>query len=427
MLAFAIFRLDADPFTADRADDPLIIDEDFGSISDWYQGDDARAAVQVEDGSYRVQIKRASFLFVATSGLHGDWDGVSVGVDVSPDDQSREVLIGIGCEAEGDRGYHFLVDPWNSRYLVLESRTDGTFGDLGGGTDLVRTIHPPGESNRLSAECVHRATDATALRFFVNERLIFALDVQSGWGAFRGMSVATASVGASNVAATYDDASMSVITSPTVPSISRARSLVPEPDPPILSVKLLHQFSRLGSAPFGTERGSDHSFGYAAGEYRITVDRPNVWWRWYRTFPASFTAVTVATAARKGMLEAGRGRFGVYCVSATDPGDVYAFLVDPDEGWYQIWKLEDDEFETVLAEGASGIIGFGTDPSFIRGDCRSRGNATDLTMYVNGYLVESVRDADGFGRFRGVGVIARAIDPSVDARFDHVLYASIRP
>lgn len=48
-------------------------------------------------------------------------------------------------------------------------------------------------------------------------------------------------------------------------------------------------------------------------------------------------------------------------------------------------------------------------------------------MYVNGWFVASVQDTDGFGKFHGVGVIARAIDPGADARFDNVLYARIRP
>jgi len=116
----------------------------------------------------------------------------------------------------------------------------------------------------------------------------------------------------------------------------------------------------------------------------------------------------------------------VYCVAASDPNDIYGFLVDPDEGWYQIWKLEDDRFETILAEGDSSVIGFGTDPSYIRGECSSRSGGTDLWMYVNGHVVASVRDQDGFGRFHGVGVLARAIDGSMDARFDNVFYARIR-
>lgn len=279
LLGFGITQLESHPSAIDRGRNPRIIDEDFGSPSDWYGGDDDEATVQVVDGSYHVEIKRSSFLFVATSGPRGAWDGVSVEVDASPDEGSREVLVGVGCEAERHRGYHFLVDPWNSRYLVLESRTDGTFVELGGGTDLVRTIHPPGESNRLRAECVHQGTNATALRLFVNERPIFALNVQGGWKAYQGASVATASVGAANVSAAYDDASMSVITRPTDPRIARAETLVLEPDPPILSVELLHQLNRPKSAPFGTERGTDHSFGYESGEYRITVDRPGVWWR----------------------------------------------------------------------------------------------------------------------------------------------------
>ena len=403
----------------------MVIDEDFGSPSDWYEGDDDKATVDIVDGSYHVEVKRSSFLFIATSGLQGEWDGVSVEVDASPADGSQEVLVGIGCEAERERGYYFLIDPWNSRYLVLEYRTDGTFVDLGGGTDLVRTIRPPGASNRLRAECVHRATDATALRFFVNERPIFALEVQDGWAAYRGTSVITGSVGG-NVSAVYDDASMSVMDRPTNPRIPRAEALVREDEPRILSVELLHQLNGSRSAPFGTEIGSDHSFGYESGEYRITVDRPNAWWRWTRPYARGFPAVMVATEARKGSLDAGHGRFGVYCVAAADPRDIYGFLVDPDEGWFQIWKLEDDRFETILAEGPSSVISFGTDGSFIRGQCSSRGTATDLSMYVNGWFVASVEDSDGFGRFAGLGVIVRAIDPGADARFDRVLYARIR-
>ncbi len=211
----------------------MVIEEDFGSPSDWYEGDDDKATVHVVDGSYHVEVKRSSFLFIATSGLQGEWDGVSVEVDASPRDGSREVLVGIGCEAERSRGYYFLINPWNSRYLILEYRTDGTFVDLGGGTDLVRTIRPPGASNRLRAECVHRETDATALRFFVNERPIFAIDVQDGWGAYRGTSVVTGSVGAANVSAVYDDASMRVIDRPTNPRIPRTEALALESEPRI--------------------------------------------------------------------------------------------------------------------------------------------------------------------------------------------------
>jgi hypothetical protein len=429
LLGFGITQLDGDPSAIDGGAASRIVDEDFASASDWYAGEDGRAAARVVDGSYHVDIKRRSSIFVATSGLRGRWDGVSVEVVASPGEGSREVLVGVGCEAERGRGYHFLVDPWNSRYLVMESRTDGTFAELGGGTDLVRTIHPPGETNRLRAECVHQATNATALRFFVNERPIFALNVRDGWEAYRGTSVATASVGAANVSAVYDDASMTLITDPTDPRIAVAETLVPEPDPSIVSVELLHQLNGPRAAPFGTERGTDHSFGYESGEYRITVDSPGTWWRWRWIDPStrSFPAVSVATTARKGTLDAGRGRFGVYCVSAADPDDIYGFLVDPDEGWYQIWKLEDDEYETVLAEGASAIIGFGTDPSLIRGDCSSRDTTTDLSMYVNGWFVASVQDTDGLGMFDGVGVITRAIDPGADARFDNILYAHIRP
>jgi hypothetical protein len=261
----------------------------------------------------------------------------------------------------------------------------------------------------------------------VNERPIFAHDVPNGWTAFRGTSVAAASVGAPDVAGVFDDAFMSELTRPSDPRIPRAEKLVLEPNPSIVSVELLDRFDDPRTAPFGTERDSDHSFGYESGEYGIFVNGRDTWWRWTRSYDASFRAVTVATAVRKAALDTGRGRFGVYCVASSDPRDIYGFLVDPDEGWYQIWKLEDDRFETILAEGASGIIGFGTDPSFIRGECLSRRDATDLSMYVNGYFVTSVQDPDGFGKFHGVGVVARAIDFNTDARFEHVLYARIGP
>ena len=427
VLGKAISQLDSDQPTIDRGRGPLIVDERFSSASDWFEGEDDKASARLVDGTYRVEIKRSSLLFVTTSGLRGDLDGVSVGVDASPEDGSRELLLGVGCEAERGRGYHFLVDPWNSRFLILESRTDGSFAEVGGGTDLVGTILPPGESNRLRAECVHRRPDVTALRFYVNDRPIFAHDVRTGWTAFRGTSVAAASVGAPNVAAVFDNAFMSELTQPSDPRILRAEKLVPEPDPSIVSVELRHGFGDPRSAPFGIERASDHSFEYESGEYAIRVGVEETWWRWSRWYESSFRSVTVATVVRKASLETGRGRFGVYCVAASDPNDIYGFLVDPDEGWYQIWKLEDDRFEPILAEGDSSVIGFGSDPSYIRGECSSRAGSTDLWMYVNGHFVTSVHDPDGFGKFDGVGLLARAIDGSTDARFDNVFYAGIRP
>lgn len=139
---------------------------------------------------------------------------------------------------------------------------------------------------------------------------------------------------------------------------------------------------------WGAEQREEFSRGYKEGEYFIELREPN-WFAW--AYPGTqFDDVTVEVDAR---LFSGSpaSHFGVLCRYA-DEDNFYYFAISAD-GYYAIFRRENGrEPEVITGDGEgmifSSIIRTGGQTNNIQAVCLG----DDLSLYVNGELLETVND-----------------------------------
>ncbi len=155
----------------------------------------------------------------------------------------------------------------------------------------------------------------------------------------------------------------------------------------------------------------DGSTDYADGVYRILVNRAylEIWSK-----PGlDFDDVSVEVDAYKVSMER-ENRFGLIC-RAIDPYNFYTFMISSD-GYYGIGKVTGEQYVLVGMQTMqpSEFIHLGSDLNHLRADCIG----DTLTFYVNGQLLEQVRDNEFL--YGDVGLIVGTYHvPGSDIRFDN--------
>ncbi len=139
---------------------------------------------------------------------------------------------------------------------------------------------------------------------------------------------------------------------------------------------------------WGTHEGAEFNRGYKEGEYYIELDEPN-WFAW--AYPdAQFDDASVEVNA---YLSSGSqdGHFGVLC-RYKDEDNFYYFAISAD-GYYAIFRRENGSDLTIITGDGEGMthstaIRTGGQINNIQAVCQG----DDLSLYVNGELLETVND-----------------------------------
>lgn len=154
--------------------------------------------------------------------------------------------------------------------------------------------------------------------------------------------------------------------------------------------------------------------GYNQGNYRIFVTQPNmvIW----STPGQSFTNVSIEVDATKVGGD-DDNQFGVVC-RHSDLDNLYVIMISSD-GYYGFFKkINNAEFTLIGAEqmNVSDAINEGDATNHLRVDCIG----SNLTLYVNGTLVDQVQDNEILSG--DVGLMAGTFDiPGTDIQFDNMI------
>ncbi len=139
---------------------------------------------------------------------------------------------------------------------------------------------------------------------------------------------------------------------------------------------------------WGTDQSDEFNRGYGEGEYFIELYEPS-WFAWsYSGAQVDDVSVEVGAYLSSGAQD---GHFGVLC-RYVDEDNFYYFAISAD-GYYGIFRRENGgELSAITGDGAgmlhSSAIRTGGQTNNIQAVCQ--GN--DLSLYVNGELLEAVSD-----------------------------------
>jgi len=144
------------------------------------------------------------------------------------------------------------------------------------------------------------------------------------------------------------------------------------------------QDSRSG---WGTDQSDEFDRGYQDGEYFIELYGPN-WFAWsYSGAQVDDVSVEVDAYLSSGARD---GHFGVLC-RYVDEDNFYYFAISVD-GYYGIFRRENGGMRAITGDGVgmvhSSTIRTGGQTNTIQAVCQG----SDLSLYVNGELLESVSD-----------------------------------
>ena len=167
---------------------------------------------------------------------------------------------------------------------------------------------------------------------------------------------------------------------------------------------------------WGTDHRREFERGYEGGEYFIELYEPN-WFAWaYPGRQFDDVSVEVDVYLASGSQD---GHFGVFC-RHVDVGDFYYFAISAD-GYYAIFRRVNGGDLKVLTGDGSGMV---LSPAIRTGWQTNRVvvvcQGDEMSLYVNGELLEAVIDDAHTGGDVGLGAVS---GPKGDAcvRFDNFL------
>lgn len=188
-------------------------------------------------------------------------------------------------------------------------------------------------------------------------------------------------------------------------------------------VLLRDDFSSGDSGRWLVNSTSTVGFGYAKDRYRIRVKRARGKRVEYTTTmferPVAAVRVRVEAAVPRG---SGFAVAGIVCVAKAN-GVGYFFGVAPRERYYSIEKVTRSEFNVRREGRGRGSVRGGKRTNRITGDCIGGGKrkATRVSLRLNGKVIASYRDRNGFDGFRGVGLAVFSERGRTDVLFDNLV------
>jgi hypothetical protein len=174
-----------------------------------------------------------------------------------------------------------------------------------------------------------------------------------------------------------------------------------------------------------TSRNKEVAFAYVNGKYRVRVlEAPGnkIWWGWTSWAGGVRPIVRVEVDTVLKDRASGIEIFGVMCLTSRQRG--YFFGIEPPE---QRWSIEKAGSRFEILEEELGEDAIRQRVNHVGGECRGGRNGTLLRLFVNGKVVATYRDPDGYRRFTGVGIAVYAPEGGLEVLFDNVRATELRP